>query len=85
MFDSSLAELTGVSRDGLAGLVEANHAQLVERENEMLLLAAGWADWHDAMGGEEFSPLVERATVVGGPGTPAVEEFCCVEFGALQG
>jgi hypothetical protein len=35
--------------------------------------------------GIEYAPLVERACMFGGPGTPMVSEFCVTELGALQG
>ena len=35
--------------------------------------------------GLEYAPLVERACMFGGPGTPMVSEFCVTELGALQG
>ena len=52
----------------------------------MLELACAWADRHDMTGrGLEYAPLVERACLFGGAGTPAVSEFCVTEFATLQG
>jgi hypothetical protein len=49
-----------------------------------LELACAWADVHSREPGD-WSPLVERSRFYGGAGTPALEEFCVAEFGALQG
>ena len=84
MFDWDGDALTLLSASDLTGLVEANHRALVEHENQVLVLAAAWADLHDR-DLEHWSPLVERARAVGGEGTPAVSEFAAAEFGALQG
>lgn len=69
----------------LAGLVETNHQALVRHENQVLVLAAAWVDLHDMDLEDRWSPLIERARIVGGDGTPAVSEFTAAEFGALQG
>ena len=70
----------------LAALVETNHRDLMRLENRVLLLAAAWADAHDPESdGDDYAPLIHRAKVVGGDGTPAVSEYAAAEFGALQG
>ncbi len=77
MFDS-MDEGLGLgfmSGDQLAAAITENHAELLRRECRVLELACAWADWHDATGmGLEYSPLVERACMFGGPGTPMVSE-----------
>ena len=85
MFDSGL-ELGAVSTSALAGLVEQNHLELMQRECRTLELAAAWADRHylDPTGGD-YQPVVERACAYGGEGTPEVSEYCAAELGALQG
>ena len=83
MFDPTGEALTGQQ---LAGLISANHTALVEHEDQVLLLAAAWADVHDLdPAGQDYQPLIERACAWGGDGTPAVSEYCAVELGALQG
>ena len=83
MFEALTPEATS---NQLAALIRANHAELVERETRVLQLAAAWADVHDLdPTGVEYRPLIERACAWGGPGTPAVSEYCAVELGALQG
>lgn len=78
--------LAGCTATQLADLVVANHAELLEREARVLLLAAAWADAHDLdPSRDDYQPLVERACVWGGAGTPPVSEYCAVELGALQG
>jgi hypothetical protein len=78
--------LVGRSERELAGLVAANHADLLVREARVLLLAAAWADAHDVdPASPEYRPLVERACAWGGEGTPEVSEYCAAELGALQG
>ena len=79
-------ELGVMSGDQLAAAIVDNHTELLRRECRVLELACAWADWHDAAGrGWEYAPLVERACMFGGPGTPMVSEFCVTELGALQG
>ena len=89
MFDSMVdeeLELGVMSGDQLAAAIVDNHTELLRRECRVLELACAWADWHDATGmGLEYAPLVERACMFGGPGTPWVSEFCVTELGALQG
>jgi hypothetical protein len=52
----------------------------------MLQLACAWADAHDVdSGNEEYQPLIKRACVWGGEGTPEVSEYCAAELGGLQG
>ena len=85
MVDEGL-ELGVMSGDQLAAAIVYNHRELLRRECRVLELACAWADWHDQTGlGMEYAPLVERACMVGGPGTPMVSEFCVTELGALQG
>ena len=75
-----------MSGDQLAAAIVDNHTELLRRECRVLELACAWADLHDQTGlGLEYAPLVERACMVGGPGTPMVSEFCVTELGALQG
>src|SRR5918998_132628 len=85
MFDSG-GDLGAVSTSDLAGLIEQNHAELLQRECRVLELAAAWADRHylDPTGAD-YHPLVERACAYGGEGTPEVSEYCAAELGALQG
>ncbi len=79
-------ELGMMSGDQLAAAIIENHTELLRRECRVLELACAWADLHDQIGmGLEYSPLVERACMFGGPGTPMVSEFCVTELGALQG
>ena len=76
MFDSGL-DLGVVSTSALAGLIEQNHAELMQRECRVLELAAAWADRHYLdPSGREYHPLVERACAFGGEGTPEVSEYC---------
>ena len=89
MFDSMVGEGLGLgvmSGDQLAAAIVDDQSELLRRECRVLELACAWADLHDQTGrGLEYAPLVERACMVGGPGTPMVSEFCVTEFGALQG
>ena len=89
MFDSMVdegLELGMMSGDQLAAAIVDNHTELLRRECRVLELACAWADLHDQLGmGIEYAPLVERACMFGGPGTPWVSEFCVTELGALQG
>jgi hypothetical protein len=82
MFDSlvDLAELDG---DQLVAAITDNHAELLRRECRVLELACAWADLHTQLPGD-YSPLVERARFFGGPGTPAISEFCVAEWAVLQ-
>ena len=82
MFETSLEQLTGVQ---LAARIAANHAQLLDSETQVLVLACAWADLHEADPSRPYAPLVERACAWGGEGTPEVSEFCAAEFGTLQG
>jgi hypothetical protein len=82
MFETSLDRLTGAQ---LAARIAANHAQLLDHETQVLVLACAWADLHDADPAQPYSPLVERSCAWGGEGTPEVSEFCAAEFGTLQG
>ena len=81
MFDT-----TGCTGQELAARLVANEADLRQRECEVLVLAAGWADVHDldptAPG---YEPLVERAVGYGGDGCPDVSEYAVHELGALRG
>ncbi len=90
MFDSTVVveaqDLGMLSGDQLAAAIVDNHTELLRRECRVLELACAWADLHDQIGmGLEYSPLVERACMFGGPGTPMVSEFCVTELDALQG
>jgi hypothetical protein len=82
MFDSlvDLAELDGTQ---LVAAITDNHAELLRRECRVLELACAWADLHTQLPGD-YSPLVERARFFGGPGTPAISEFCVAEWAVLQ-
>ena len=82
MFETSLDRLTGGQ---LAARIAANHAQLLDSETQVLVLACAWADLHYADPDQPFSPLFERVCAWGGEGTPEVSEFCAAEFGTLQG
>jgi hypothetical protein len=85
MFDSGV-ELPAVGAAQLAALIEQNHAELMARECRMLQLACAWADAHYLdSGGDDYQPLIQRASVWGGEGTPEVSEYCAAELGALQG
>ena len=81
MFDT-----TGCTGHELAARLVANEADLRQRECEVLVLAAGWADVHDlnptAPG---YEPLVERGVGYGGDGCPDVSEYAVHELGALRG
>jgi hypothetical protein len=83
MFDSSVA-LADLDAFQVAAAVTDNQAVLRGAECRVLELACAWADVHSRESGD-YSPLVERARFYGGEGTPAVEEFCLAEFGALHG
>jgi hypothetical protein len=83
MFDSSVVTLTDLGAVQLAAAVTDNQTVLHRAECRVLELACAWADVHSREPGD-YSPLVERARFYGGPGTPAVEEFCVAEFGALH-
>ena len=80
MFDT-----TGCTGQELAARLVANEADLRQRECEVLVLAAGWADVHDldptAPG---YEPLVERAVGYGGDGCPDVSEYAVHELAALR-
>ena len=72
----------------LAAAIADNQAALRRAECRDLELACAWADAHtryDGVGPGDWSPLIERARYVGGRGTPALEEFCVAELGALHG
>jgi hypothetical protein len=85
VFDSG-EELPPAGAARLAGLIEQNHAELKAAECRMLELACAWADVHYLdSGGDEYQPLIQRACVWGGEGTPEVSEYCVAELGALQG
>lgn len=84
MFEYPLERLAAMSGADLARAVAENHAAQLHAENQTLVLAAAWADLH-SIDPTQYSPLVERASAVGGPGTPEIAEFCCLEFGALLG
>ncbi len=84
MFDSIVVdevELGVLSGDQLAAAIVDNHTELLRRECRVLELSCAWADLHDQIGrGVEYSPLVERACMFGGPGTPMVSEFCVTSW-----
>src|SRR5688500_1705019 len=85
MVDEEL-ELGVVSGDQLAAAIVENHTELLRRECRVLVLSCAWGAVDDPLGrGIEYPPLVERACMFGGPGTPWVSEFCVTELGALQG
>ena len=84
MFDSLGAEpLDLMTGSQLAAAITENHAELLRRECRVLELACAWADLHTREP-VEYAPLVERARFFGGPGTPAISEFCVAEWAALQ-
>lgn len=85
VFDYSTEALAALSGEQLAAAVSDNHGVQVRAENRTLVCAAAWADLHSMDADLPNGPLVERATVVGGDGTPEIGEFCCLEFGALLG
>ena len=85
MFDYSVDGLAALTGADLSAAVADNHTVQVQAENRTLLLAAAWADLHSMDPDLPNGPLIERATVVGGDGTPEIGEFCCAEFGALLG
>ncbi len=69
----------------LAASISSNHRELLARETRQLELACAWADIHDLDStSADYQPLIQRACVFGGAGTPEVAEHCTVEFGALQ-
>lgn len=81
MFDT-----TGSTSQQLAARLAANEAELRERECEVLVLAASWADVHDIdPAAEGYEPLVERAVRYGGDGCPDISEYAVHELGALRG
>lgn len=84
MFDN-VAEYDRCTGTELATLIETNHRDLVRHENRVLVLAAAWADLHDADPDQDYAPLVHRSRAAGGEGTPDVSEYAAHEFGALQG
>lgn len=81
MFDT-----TGATGDQLAARLVANEVDLRQRECEVLVLAAGWADLYDLDPSTPgYEPLVERAACYGGDGCPDVSEYAVHELGALRG
>ena len=81
MFDT-----TGRSGEELAARVVANETELRQRECEVLVLAAGWADLHDIdTSAPGYQPLVERGVGYGGDGCPEISEYAVHELGALRG
>ena len=81
MFDTA-----GATGDQLAARLVANEADLRQRECEVLVLAAGWADLYDLdPDAEGYEPLIERAARYGGDGCPDVSEYAVHELGALRG
>lgn len=79
-------DLTSLDVTALARLAEWNHAELIARENRVLLLACAWADAHPGdplLSGVDVS--MERPVRLGGDGAPDVAEYACAEFGAVQG
>ena len=100
MFEGSGSGAAGAAADlwddlgrldvtSLVRLAEVNQAELVARENRVLLLACAWADAHPGHVGSgrrgATELLVERPVQLGGAGTPEVAEYACAEFGAVQG
>ena len=80
MFDT-----TGCSGQELAARIVANEAELRQRECEVLVLAAGWADAHDLdTTAPGYDPLVERGVGYGGDGCPDISEYAVHELGALR-
>ena len=81
MFDS-----VGCSGQDLAARIVTTEADLRQRECEVLVLAAAWADLHDLdTTAPGYEPLVERAVGYGGDGCPDVSEYAVHELGALRG
>lgn len=90
MVDQTIEDLDA---QGVCAVVERVHASMVGAEVEQLYLAAHWVDLHS---GEELEaqrrrsgrpalPGMERVKRSGADGTPLVEEFAAMEFGALVG
>ena len=87
MFDTSwVADLDAA---GACRAVAGTQVELLEAEWRELVLAARWADLHDeqTVPGSTGPVLagMERATRVGGAGTPLVAEFACAELGVMMG
>ena len=81
MFDPSRC-----SGEQLAARVAANEAELRERECEVLVLAAGWADLYGIdTTAPGYQPLFERGVCYGGDGCPEVSEYAVQELGVLRG
>ena len=88
MFDEAerddWADLTVHPVAALVALAEANQAELKERENRVLRIAAAWADAYPG-DPSATSPLLERGMQWGGDGTPLVGEFAATELAPLLG
>ncbi|MFP5282315.1 MAG: HNH endonuclease, partial [Actinomycetes bacterium] len=81
MFESGLE---GLGKAATAAAAVACHAGLVEREAELLRLAAHWADLHPGdLPDPGGPPGRERGLLLGGAGTPEVAEFAAGELGPL--
>jgi hypothetical protein len=79
------AELSLLTTAELAARITTTHAELVERETRILQLGCAWADVHDIDSTDpHYQPLIERACIFGGEGTPEVAEHCVAEFASLQ-
>lgn len=79
-------DITGATGQQLAARLVANEADLRQRECEVLVLAAGWADVHDVdTTAAGYEPLVERGVAYGGDGCPSTSEYAVHELGALRG
>jgi len=77
---------TGWTGERLAARLVANEAELRQRECEVLVLAAAWADVHDLdTTAPGYEPLVERGVAYGGDGCPDISEYAVHELAALPG
>jgi hypothetical protein len=86
MFDTSW--IADLDAESACRAIADTQVDLREAEWRELALAAHWADLHDEdtlpVGDRPVLAGMERATPVGGEGTPAVAEFACAELGVLM-
>ncbi|WP_310961942.1 hypothetical protein [Nocardioides terrisoli] len=68
--------------------VEANRAEQMQAEADLLALAAHWCDLHGEVRYDDERRVRcdgdAELVGIGGKGTPWVEEFCAAEFGAMR-
>ena len=89
MRDQALVEELDAA--GVCAAAERVHASMVAAEVEQFYLAVHWLDLHSGeeleaqrrRSGSRALPGMERAKRSGADGTPLVEEFAAMEFGAL--